>query len=113
MAKASQDPAPEQQTPPQPNGGFAGGQDIGTIRDILFGAQMRDYDTRFAQLEQHLQNQVKQLTEQLNTRFDQLEALVQQEVATLNARMDKDQAHQTEELNKAKSALEARLEAAG
>ena len=40
------------------------------IRDILFGAQLRDHDRRFAQLEQYLVSESAALRQDLQRRFD-------------------------------------------
>ena len=37
------------------------GQNVDKIRDILFGAQMRDYDKRFARLEDRLMKDAEAL----------------------------------------------------
>ena len=57
------------------------------IRDILFGAQVRDHDRRFSTLEQNLVKEAAALRAELTKRFDALEAFMQQEVAVLSERL--------------------------
>ncbi|ULA65429.1 MAG: hypothetical protein LZF86_210034 [Nitrospira sp.] len=61
------------------------------IRDILFGAQVRDHDRRFSALEQNLAKEAAALKAELTKRFDSLEAFMQQEVAILSSRLQQEQ----------------------
>ncbi|HMS84171.1 MAG TPA: hypothetical protein PKD12_11015 [Nitrospira sp.] len=61
------------------------------IRDILFGAQAREHDRRFAQLEQHLIREAADLRNDLKRRFDTLEGYIKKEVDTLTGRLTKEQ----------------------
>lgn len=61
------------------------------IRDILFGAQVRDHDRRFSALEQNLVKEAAALRAELTKRFDALEAFMQQEVAVLSNRLQHEQ----------------------
>jgi len=61
------------------------------IRDILFGAQVRDHDRRFSALEQNLVKEAASLRAELTKRFDALEAFMQQEVAVLSGRLQHEQ----------------------
>lgn len=61
------------------------------IRDILFGAQVRDHDRRFSALEQNLVKEAAALRAELTKRFDALEAFMQQEVAVLSGRLQHEQ----------------------
>lgn len=57
---------------------------VDKIRDILFGSQMRDYDKKFAKLEERLQKESADLREDLKRRFDSLEAFMKSEVVLLS-----------------------------
>ena len=59
---------------------------IDRIRDILFGGQMRDYEARFARLEQTLQKESAELRENTRRTIDRLEAYVRLELESLNTR---------------------------
>lgn len=68
------------------------------IRDILFGAQVRDHDRRFSALEQNLVKEAASLRAELTKRFDALEAFMQQEVAVLTERLQHEQHARSEAL---------------
>jgi hypothetical protein len=57
---------------------------VDKIRDILFGSQMRDYDKKFARLEERLLKESADLREDLKRRFDSLESFMKSEVVALN-----------------------------
>ena len=57
---------------------------VDKIRDILFGSQMRDYDKKFAKLEERLLKESADLREDLKRRFDSLESFMKSEVVMLS-----------------------------
>jgi uncharacterized protein YoxC len=61
------------------------------IRDILFGAQAREHERRFAQLEQHLIREAADLRNDLKRRFESLEGYIKKEVDALTSRLTKEQ----------------------
>jgi exonuclease VII large subunit len=69
------------------------------IRDILFGVQMRDYDQRFAGLEERLSRDVNALREETNRRFDALQAFMRQELDALNHRLSDEHNGRQESVN--------------
>jgi len=73
------------QTASQDSAGGIGNLD--KVRDILFGAQMRDYDRRFSRLEERLLKEVSDAREDARRRFDQLENFFKQEFAALGERL--------------------------
>src|ERR1700735_4587522 len=64
--------------------GSAGNVD--KIRDILFGSQMRDYEARFARLEETLIKETLEIRETNRRRFDQLETFIKREFETVQAK---------------------------
>ena len=56
-----------------------GGGNVDKIRDILFGTQMRDYESRFASLEETLSKETVEIRETSRRRFDQLENYIHKE----------------------------------
>ena len=64
--------------------GSAGNVD--KIRDILFGTQMRDYESRFARLEETLIKETLEIRETSRRRFEQLESYIHKEFETVQAR---------------------------
>jgi len=59
------------------NGELREGANVDKIRDILFGANMREYEKRFARLEERLTKSSDALRDDLKKRFDTLESLGQ------------------------------------
>jgi DNA anti-recombination protein RmuC len=70
---------------------LAGGGNIDKIRDILFGVQMRDYEKRFARLEERLIKEASELRDDTRKRFDALELYVRQEFESLSGRVAAEQ----------------------
>jgi DNA anti-recombination protein RmuC len=70
---------------------LAGGASIDKVRDILFGVQMRDYDKRFARLEERLVKDTADVREEVRRRLSALEQYVQHEVAALGDRLTAEQ----------------------
>ena len=66
--------------------GVSGGS-VDKIRDILFGAQMREYDRRFTRVEERLIKEASELREDTRQRFDSLEAFIKSEFAALSDRL--------------------------
>lgn len=81
--------------PPPPaivsEAGAAGMGSVDQIRDIIFGGQMRDYDKRFASLEERLGREVAALRDDTNRRFDALQAFMRQELDNLGQRLSHEQ----------------------
>lgn len=85
----SQQEKPRAATPSEASN--AAGQDSGEsldkIRNIIFGAQMRDYDRRFDQLERKLREESARLRDEVFGRLEQLERHVKAEIDTLTERL--------------------------
>lgn len=64
---------------------------IEKIRDILFGTQMRDYDKRFARLEDRVRREAADFREEVERRFTAVESYVKGEVESLLERMKAEQ----------------------
>jgi DNA repair exonuclease SbcCD ATPase subunit len=73
------------QNQPQVLRGGAGNVD--KIRDILFGSHMRDYESRFARLEETLIKETFEIRETNRRRFDQLESYIKREFETAQTRL--------------------------
>ena len=76
-----------------PCGGFMNPGDtndllsMNQVRDLLFGAQLRDIETRFQRQEARFQREVNDAREALKTRLDSLENFMNSEVASLMNRI--------------------------
>jgi len=75
---------------PHPDDPSASGN-LDKIRDILFGAQAREHERRFAQLEQHLIREATDLRNDLKRRFDTLEGYIKKEIDALTSRLTREQ----------------------
>jgi molybdopterin converting factor small subunit len=77
---------------PQVDGadGAAGGS-LDKVRDLLFGGQMRDYDRKFARLEERLGKETAELREEVRRRLSALESYMKAEVESLSDRLRAEQ----------------------
>jgi hypothetical protein len=64
-----------------------GAGNVDKIRDILFGSQMRDYESRFARLEETLVKETMEIRDTNKRRFDQLENYIKGELEALQNRL--------------------------
>ena len=64
---------------------------VDKIREILFGGQMRDYDKRFARLEERLLKESNELREGNRRSLEALETFVKNEFASLANRLQMEQ----------------------
>ena len=68
--------------------GDQGAGNIDKIRDILFGSNMRDYELRFAHLEEALKKESADLRDSTRRHLESLESFVHKELAALEARLN-------------------------
>jgi hypothetical protein len=81
-------PAEQKDNPSnQPQVLRGGAGNVDKIRDILFGSQMRDYESRFARLEETLIKETLEIRETSKRRFDQLESYIRNEFETVQSRL--------------------------
>ncbi|MCS7040686.1 MAG: hypothetical protein RMN24_14295 [Anaerolineae bacterium] len=88
--------------------------DVLRIRDILFGAQMRDYEQRFQSHQarmQDLQNQIDALAAHTDARFQDLRADTQRQFEELRADTRRQFEELQAEMQRRFDALEAQLTA--
>jgi len=74
----------------------AGGGNLEKIRDILFGAQVSDFEKRFARLEERLLKETSDARAESKKRFESLEAFIKKEVETLADRIKAEHAERAE-----------------
>ena len=79
---------------------------IDKIRDILFGGQMRDYERRFARLEERVAKEAADLRDDTRRRFETLEAFIKQELQALGERLQSEQRARDEAVQNASRTLE-------
>jgi len=82
--------------PQTPAESDAGTGNIDKIRDILFGSNMRDYDQRFARLEEALKKESSDLRETTRRHLEALEAFVHKELAALDGRLNAERDERSE-----------------
>ena len=73
----------------------AAGNNLDKIRDILFGAQVRDHERRFTKLEAQLLAEAAQLRTDLKERFAALEQYIRHEVESVTARLKAEEQQRT------------------
>jgi len=72
-----------------------GGGNLEKVRDILFGAQMRDADKRIARLEERVAQDMADFRDETKKRFDALESFIRNEFDTLSQRLKAEQTERT------------------
>jgi ABC-type transporter Mla subunit MlaD len=70
---------------PDADGAAAGNLD--KVRDLIFGGQMRDYERKFARLEERLAKETADLRDEVRKRLAALEAYMKTEVESLSERL--------------------------
>jgi hypothetical protein len=72
-------------------GDLGGGGNLDKVRDLLFGAQMRDMEKHFARLEERLQKDLTELKEETRGRFASLEDFFRKELEGLTDQLKAEQ----------------------
>lgn len=65
----------------------AGGGNLEKIRDILFGAQVHDFEKRFTRLEERLMKETSDARAETRKRFEALESFIKKEIESLGERL--------------------------
>jgi DNA repair exonuclease SbcCD ATPase subunit len=84
-------------------------ESVDKIRDILFGHQMRDYEKRFARLEERLLSEIKELREATSKQLESVEAFIKKEVELLNQQLKAEQAQRAEAAKALSKDLESNI----
>ena len=72
-------------------------ENFGKIREIIFGANMREYEERFATLDEQLNKEVKRLREETDKRMDKFEDFVKSELTKLGDKLSTEKKERIEE----------------
>lgn len=107
MEEADPEP-PLEPADDEPEGG-----NIDKIREIIFGGQMRDYDTRFTRLETRLIKELTELREETKRRFDVLEMYIKRELEALGEQVQIEQRHREESVQSVSRSLAETAQALG
>jgi len=78
----------------------AGANEIDTIRDIIFGRQMANYEDRFAQLEERINAQIAAMGEQMTHRLEKTETLIKEQNDRLTERLNDEQSERKAEADR-------------
>ncbi len=62
-------------------------ENVDKIRDILFGGQMRDYESRFRTMDKLISQETSRLSNDINARLDQLDTYIKKEFTVLNEKL--------------------------
>ena len=106
-------PSPDNVQEITSTGNFSADQTAGSvdkIRDILFGAQIKTYETRFARLEETLTRELADQKETMRRRFESLEGFFRKESESLAARVKAEREERTETLKNIARDLKASSE---
>lgn len=111
---------PQQSASEGPSSGAPDGQSVDRIRDIIFGAQMRDYEERFQKLEKKLLQEAQDLRGDVKDRFEELNSALNKEISGLSKHLKDEQgkrskadAEAARQLRDVQEALQAKLESQG
>lgn len=77
----------------------ASGASVEKIREILFGSQIKNYEARFARLEEALARETSEIKDTMQRRLDSLEAFFKSETESLAARLKSERDEREETLN--------------
>jgi hypothetical protein len=77
----------------------AGGASVEKIREILFGSQIKNYDSRFSRLEDALARETAEIKDTMHRRLESLEAFFKKETESLAARLKAERDEREEVLN--------------
>ena len=80
---------------------------IDKIREILFGSNMRDYEQRFARLEEALKKESMDLRDTTRRHLEALEAFVHKELTALDGRLNAERDERAESQSRLASDLSA------
>jgi hypothetical protein len=107
-AKTKSNPVPKIVKGPSPGTEIADAGSVDKIRDILFGNQMRDFERRFAQMEDRLSKAGHDLRAETSKRLESLEHFFEKEMDALKTRLKVE----SDERNNGDKALEDALKSA-
>jgi hypothetical protein len=83
----------------------ASGASVEKIREILFGSQIKNYEARFARLEEALARETSEIKDTMRRRLDSLEAFFKSETESLAARLKSERDEREETLNRISNEL--------
>jgi len=88
-----------------------GSNNVDQIRDILFGKHIKEFDKRFARVEDNLNNEIQVLKDDTKKMFDNIEEYIKTEIKSLTDKLKTEQTKRADgdrELENEKNRLEKR-----
>jgi len=85
----------------------ASGASVDKIRDILFGSQIKNYETRFGRVEDALARETAEIKDTLHRRLESLEAFFKKETESLASRLKAERDERNEAFNEISRELKA------
>ncbi|MDQ6979245.1 MAG: hypothetical protein Q9M09_03590 [Mariprofundaceae bacterium] len=79
---------------------------VDKVRQLLFGAQMRDYDKRFVRMEERINHENAALRSELSNRINALESFLKQELGELHKQVEAGRVEQTSMQKKLTQSIE-------
>lgn len=95
-----------------PNGEASMGN-LDKIKELLFGAQVREYENRFARLEERMMRENSNLREEMRKRLETIEQYIYREFNNLTAALKTEQAQREESINTLSSEFKDLLKSLG
>jgi uncharacterized phage infection (PIP) family protein YhgE len=102
----AKNPAVEEAATTQVPGDQMASGNLDKIRDILFGAQAKDYERKFVTLEEQLLKESVDLRNDLKRRFDSLELYIKKEVEAITERVKTEQTGRVDSLKELSNELQ-------
>lgn len=84
--------------PTESGGADQGAGNVDKIRDILFGSQIKNYEARFARLEETLARETSELKDTMRRRFESVEGFFRKEAEALSGRLKAEKEERNESL---------------
>ena len=73
-----------------PRGGYDKNQPMTQVREILFGAQLKDMENRFRRQEERFLREINEARDALRSRLDSLENFMKSEIASILNRISEE-----------------------
>ena len=90
----------------EPSSANSEADNVDTIRDILFGNQMREFDRKFTQLEKNMSSDLDALRRETINQMDSLKSFIESEISILSSKLSNTEQTQIDELDKLDSTIQ-------
>ena len=83
---------------------------VDTIRDILFGNQMREFDRKFTQLEKNISSDFEAMRKENSNQMNSLQSFIESEISILTTKLSNSEQTQIDEIDKLDSTINKHLQ---